>query len=108
MRFKDARLQAVSSKNMYSEHGLLALIFPSCGQVCHSLMVVSNWRPGSAQAQAAKATWSHRARAFSTRRGFGARRSRAAFSFSVRQYSAQSPSRSTADMNSLVTRTELL
>ena len=45
-----ARLQAVSSRNMYSEHGLEALMRPDSGQVCQSLMVVSNWMPGSAQA----------------------------------------------------------
>jgi hypothetical protein len=33
--------------------GLLALMRPSSGQVCHSLMVVSYCTPGSAQAQAA-------------------------------------------------------
>jgi hypothetical protein len=38
---------------MYSEQGFEALIRPSAAQVCHSLMVVSNWRPGSAQHQAA-------------------------------------------------------
>ena len=37
-----ARLQAVSSRNMYSEHGFEPLIRPPSGQVCHSLMVVSN------------------------------------------------------------------
>ena len=36
------RLQAVSSRNMYSEQGLEPLILPPSGQVCHSLMVVSN------------------------------------------------------------------
>ena len=53
IRLIEARLQAVSSRNMYSEHGFEALIRPSSGQVCHSLMVVSYWTPGSAQAQAA-------------------------------------------------------
>ena len=52
-RFSEARLQAVSSRNMYSEHGLLARIGPLSGQVCQSLIVVWNWMPGSAQAQAA-------------------------------------------------------
>src|ERR1700749_1432050 len=51
----EARLHAVLSKNMYSEHGLDALIRPPSGQVCHSLMVLSYCIPGSAQAQAAKA-----------------------------------------------------
>jgi hypothetical protein len=53
VRLRLARLQAVSSRNMYSEHGLLALIRPPAGQVCHSLIVVSNCTPGSAQAHAA-------------------------------------------------------
>ena len=52
----DARLHAVLSKNIYSEQGLDALIRPPSGQVCHSLMVLSNCTPGSAQAQAAKET----------------------------------------------------
>ena len=34
-----ARLQAESSTNMYSEHGLLALIRPEFGQVCQRLIV---------------------------------------------------------------------
>ena len=38
MRLIEARLQAVSSRNMYSEHGFEALIRPSSGQVCHSLI----------------------------------------------------------------------
>ena len=52
-RLSEARLQAVSSRNMYSEHGLEARISPDAGQVCQSLMVVWNWMPGSAEAQAA-------------------------------------------------------
>src|SRR6201991_3493424 len=55
----EARLHAVLSKNMYSEHGLDALIRPPSGQVCHSLMVLSYCIPGSAQAHAAKAISSH-------------------------------------------------
>ena len=39
MRLSEARLQAVLSKNMYSEQGLLARISPSSGQVCHSFIV---------------------------------------------------------------------
>jgi ribonucleoside-diphosphate reductase alpha chain len=49
----DAKLQAVSSKNIYSEHGFEASILPPSGQVCHSLIVVSYCKPGSAQAHAA-------------------------------------------------------
>ena len=41
IKFKEAKLHAVSSKNIYSEHGLDALILPPFGQVCHSLIVVS-------------------------------------------------------------------
>ncbi len=58
-----ARLQAVSSRNMYSEHGLEARISPPDGQVCQSLMVVWNWMPGSAQCQAAEPILSHSSRA---------------------------------------------
>src|SRR5262245_5930211 len=47
MRFRLARLQALLSRCMYSEHGLEALIRPVFGHVCQSLMVVSNCMPGS-------------------------------------------------------------
>src|ERR687898_2181984 len=63
-RLSDARLQAVSSRNMYSEHGFEARIGPEFGQVCQSLTVVWNCRPGSAQAQAAWPIFSHKSRAF--------------------------------------------
>ena len=53
IRLIDARLQAVSSRNMYSEQGFEASIRPSAGQVCQSLIVVSNCTPGSAEAHAA-------------------------------------------------------
>src|SRR4051794_19466643 len=92
---------------MYSLQGLLALILPSAGHVCHSLTVVSNCTPGSAQLQAANAISSHSSRALSVRHGFGLRPSRLAFSFSVLQYRFQSPSSWAAFMNSLVIRTEL-
>src|SRR4051812_39322342 len=55
MRFSDARLQAESSTCMYSEHGLDALMRPEFGDVCHWLIVVSYWMPGSAQRHAASA-----------------------------------------------------
>src|SRR5919197_1484111 len=84
-RFIEARLQAVSSRNMYSEHGFEPLIGPDAGQVCQSLTVVWNCRPGSAQAQAALAI----------------------LPGLVRQVRSQSPSASTALRNSSVTRTEL-
>ena len=98
MRFKDARLHAVSSRNMYSEQGLLALIRPSSGQVCHSLMVVSNCTPGSAQDQAATAMVSHRSEARSVRTVL----------LVVRLVSFHSSSRSIASMKLLGMRTELL
>src|SRR6202008_1381907 len=47
VRFSEARLQAVSSRKLYSEHGFEALIRPLSEQVCHSLIVVSNCRPGA-------------------------------------------------------------
>src|SRR5690349_5243724 len=56
VRFKDDRLQAVSSRNMYSEQGFDALIFPLFGQVCQRLMMLSYWTPGSAQPHAASAS----------------------------------------------------
>src|SRR5690242_15171668 len=97
IRFMDARLQAVSSRNMYSEHGLLALMRPDSGQVCHSLIVVSNWTPGSALAQAAKPIFSQRSRAFSVLWTLP----------SVRRIRFQSLSFMTAVTKSLETRTEL-
>src|ERR1051326_4917660 len=98
-RFIDARLQAVSSRNMYSEHGFEPTIGPDAGQVCQSLTVVWNCRPGSAQAQAAWPIFSHSSRALSVLAilpGF------------VRHVRSQSPSASTALRNSSVTRTVLL
>src|SRR5690349_8435568 len=62
-RLSEARLHAVLSRNMYSEQGFDALMRPDCGQVCQSLMVVSNCRPGSAHCQAASAIFCHRVRA---------------------------------------------
>src|SRR5712692_2145848 len=98
-RFIEARLHAVSSRNMYSEHGLLPRIGPDAGQVCQSLTVVWYCKPGSAQAQAAKPIFSHKSRAlivFAILPGL------------VRQNKSQSASASTAFKNSSVTRTELL
>ena len=42
IRFRDAKLQAVLSKNIYSEQGFEALISPLSGHVCQSLIVVWN------------------------------------------------------------------
>ena len=44
MRFREARLQAVSSRNMYSEQGLEARMGPELGQVCQSFIVVLKCR----------------------------------------------------------------
>src|SRR5205085_2353253 len=56
-------LQAVSSRNMYSEHGFDALMRAVFGQVCQSLMVVSYCMPGSPHCQAASAIFRMRSRA---------------------------------------------
>src|SRR4051812_25091808 len=83
---------------MYSEHGFEALIRPEFGQVCHSLIVVSYWTPGSAQRQAASASWSSRSRALTW----------STTEPSTRAVSSHSSPRSARSMNSSVTRTELL
>ena len=98
MRFSDARLHAESSTCMYSEHGLDALIRPEFGDVCHWLIVVSYWTPGSAQRHAASEISRMSSRAHTGSVG----------SPVVRAISCQSASFSTACMNSSVTRTELL
>src|ERR1700730_5795834 len=98
IRLTEARLQAVSSRNMYSEQGFDALIGPAAGQVCQSLMVVWNWMPGSAQAQAAEPTRAPSARAFTV----------SATAPFLRYVRFQSLSASTARRNSSVTLTELL
>src|SRR5918992_5440355 len=96
-RFSDARLQAESSIDMYSEHGLDALIRDVFGRVCHLLIVVSYWTPGSAHFQAASAIWrsSPRASVVSTTVP------------SVRAVRFQSEPASAASMHASVTRTEL-
>src|SRR3954466_12125909 len=98
MRFSDARLHAESSTCMYSEHGLDALMRPEFGDVCHWLIVVSYWTPGSAQRQAASAISRMSSRAGSVSTG----------SPVTRAVRCQSSSFSTACMNSSVSRTELL
>src|ERR1051326_2218122 len=107
-RLSEARLHAVSSRNMYSEHGFDALMRPSAGHVCHSLTVVSYCTPGSAHDQAAKAISFQRSRALSDLHGFGVRLSFLARARSVRQYKCHGPSFLTASMKPLVIRTELL
>src|SRR5688572_23871316 len=97
MRLMLARLQAVSSRNMYSEHGLLALMRPELGQVCQRLMVVSYWMPGSPQCQAQSAM-----RPSSSRAGYDG----PSFDGSVTQCVDHVSPRSQAFMNSSVTRTD--
>src|ERR671936_1141418 len=99
MRLIDARLHAESSTCMYSLHGFDALIRPEFGEVCHWLIVVSYWTPGSAQRHAASAI-----SRMSSRAGIGSPTG----SPVVRAIRCQSSSFSTARMNSSVTRTELL
>src|SRR5579863_5202137 len=55
IRLSDERLQAESSRNMYSEQGLEALMREVFLQGCHLLMVVSNCMPGSPHCQVASA-----------------------------------------------------
>src|SRR5829696_2675367 len=98
MRLSDARLHAESSTCMYSEHGLDALIRPEFGDVCHWLMIVSYWTPGSAQRQAASEISRISSRAGSVSTGWPV----------ARAVRLQSSSFSTACMNSSVSRTELL
>src|SRR5215831_6302662 len=97
IRLSDAKLQAVSSKNMYSEHGFEALIRALFRQVCQSLMVVSNCSPGSPHRCAA----SEISRISSLARKVSIGRP----SFTARV--VQEASVATAFMNSSVTRTEL-
>ena len=84
---------------MYSLHGLDALMRPEFGDVCHWLIVVSYWTPGSAQRQAASAI-----SRISSRALIGSPTG----SPVVRAIRCQSASSSTACMNSSVTRTLLL
>src|SRR5687767_41379 len=98
-RFSEARLQAESSRYMYSEQGLEALMRAVLAEVCQALTVVSYCRPGSPHSQAAWAMARHSSRAglVSTDR--------------VPPTTAlvdQGRSFWTASMNSSVTRTELL
>src|ERR687895_1782122 len=98
MRLIDARLHALSSTCMYSEHGFDALMRPEFGDVCHWLIVVSYWTPGSAQRHAASEISRISSRAETVSVG----------SPVVRETSCHSSSFSTACMNASVTRTELL
>ena len=68
------------------------------GSVCHALIVVSYWTPGSAQRHAASAIWWSRSRALIV----------STTEPSTRAVRFQSASASTASMNESETRTELL
>src|SRR5215813_3861778 len=98
IRFSDARLHAVSSRNMYSEQGLLALMRAVLLQVCQRLTVVSYCMPGSPQCQVESAILWSRSRALSFSLGW----------LSVTFLVHQSRFSSTACMKSSVTRTEWL
>src|SRR6476619_6366644 len=97
-RFSDARLQLELSSDMYSEHGLDAVIRPVSGLVCQSLIVSSYCRPGSAQAHAASLILVNSSRASTVSITSPVPRAR----------SPNSVPSSTARMNSSLTRTELL
>src|SRR5450432_2269637 len=63
IKLSDARLQAVSSKNMYSEHGFDALIRAVFFEVCQRLIVVSYCMPGSPQRHVESAILKSKSRA---------------------------------------------
>src|SRR6185437_9404849 len=88
----------VSTRVSPLTQGLLALMRPDLGQVCHWLMVSSYCTPGSAQRHAAKAIWSHSSRALRVLETLPLER----------QVRCQSPSSSTALKKRLGMRTELL
>src|SRR5215469_16790396 len=96
IRFSEARLHAVSSRNMYSEQGFEALMRAVVLQVCQRFTVVSYCMPGSPQAQADSDMRCSRSRALYFSNGFP--------SLTLRVH--QSRSSSTACMYSSVTRTE--
>src|SRR5687768_12277061 len=95
MRLRLARLHAVSLRNMYSEHGLLAWMRSVFADVCQSLMVESYWMPGSPQTQAASAILRKMSRALYVSMGLP----------STTAWVVHSWSFSTAFMNASVTRT---
>src|SRR5688572_26612267 len=97
-RLREARLHEELSSDMYSEHGLDAVIRPVSGLVCQSLIVSSYWRPGSAHSHAAVEILRNRSRASTV----------SMTSPVLRLRSPKSVPSSTARMNSSETRTELL
>src|SRR5215475_11304846 len=98
MRLSEERLQAESSRNMYSLHGFEALIRAVFGQVCQSFTVVSYWMPGSPHWCAASAIMVMRSRALNVSTTSPVTTARV----------DQEPSFSSACMYSSLTRTELL
>src|SRR5436309_14247894 len=97
-RFRLARLQAESSRNMYSEHGFEALMRAVFFEVCQRLTVVSNCMPGSPQRQVASESLKRRSRALKVWTTLPSRI----------DLVLKSVSRITLYMKSSVTRTELL
>src|SRR3954470_1182065 len=97
-RLSEARLQDELSSDMYSEHGLDAVIRPVSGLVCQSLIVSSYCSPGSAHCQAASAILWNSSRASTS----------SMTSPVLRARSPNDEPSSTARMNSSETRTELL
>src|ERR1700733_9786533 len=98
IRLKLARLQAESSRNMYSEQGFDALMRAVFLEVCQRLMVESYCMPGSPHCHVASAMWCMMSRARYSLMG-------APFLTAlVKKVSLLA----TAFMNSSVTRTELL
>src|SRR5207253_5542055 len=95
IRFRDARLHAESSRNMYSEQGFDALIGAVFFDVCHRLIVVSYCMPGSPQMKAESAIICINSRALYVSTAPPPTMERV----------DQSPSLMTACMNSSVTRT---
>ncbi len=98
IRLSEARLHDELSSDMYSEHGLDAVIRPVSGLVCQSLMVSSYCSPGSAHSHAAFAILVNSSRASTV----------SMTSWVLRARSPNSVPSSTARMNSSLTRTELL
>src|SRR5258706_12414354 len=98
IRFSDARLQAVSSRNMYSLHGFDALMRAVLEHVCQALTVLSNCSPGSPHCQAASEMSRNSWRAGIVSITWPSRTA----------WVDHALSSTTAFMNSSVTRTELL
>src|SRR6478752_5442156 len=97
-RLSDARLHEELSSDMYSEHGLDAVMRPVSGLVCQSLIVSSYCRPGSAHSHAAWLILRNSSRASTS----------SITELSLRERSPNLEPSSTARMNSSLTRTELL